>query len=91
MVVDRAVQARHAVGGIAVQAVPAAPHARVALEFCLRDRFGWWIVARKRLDYLSNATFRISRRSRVLARVILLGADHWTSLATSSVLRIGSR
>jgi hypothetical protein len=48
-------------------------------------------VARKRLDYLSNATFCISRRNRVLARVILLGANHWTPLATSSVLRIGNR
>ncbi len=91
IVIARAVHVRVTRRGIAVHAVPAAPDGRIALEFRLRDRFGWWIVARKRLDYLSNATFRVSRRSRVLARVILLGADHWTALATSSVLRIGRR
>ena len=91
IVVARAVHVRLTRRGIAVHAVPAAPYGRVALEYRLRDRFGWWIVARKRLDYLSNATFRISRRSRVLARVVLLGADHWTSLATSPAFHIGRR
>lgn len=91
IVITRAIHVRATRRGIAVHAVPAAPYGRIALEFRLRDRFGWWIVARKRLDYLSNATFPIHRRSRVLARVVLLGPDHWTPIAASPAIRVGHR
>ena len=67
-----------------VTVTPSDPHAVVVLQEHLRERFGWWPVARKRLDYVSTAAFRVRRPRRV--RVVLVDADGWTRLAISRVL-----
>jgi hypothetical protein len=89
LVIDRTLRLRTARRNVAVDVMPADPYALVELQFHLRDRFGWWPIAVKRLDYLSEATFRINHRSRVLARIVLHGSDHWTPLALSRAIDIG--
>jgi len=54
-----------------------------------RERFGWFPVQRKRLDYLSRAAFRVSRPATV--RVALVDKDGWTPLALSPPLHLKSR
>jgi plastocyanin len=68
---------------------PPNPGGRVSLQFKLRERFGWWTVARARLDRNSRASFRIRLRKRVPARVVLTQSDGWTALAISTVVRVG--
>jgi plastocyanin len=72
--------------GVAVKVVPKAPYGRVVLQRRLRERFGWWPIARKRLDYVSAARFRVARPARV--RVVLVDTDGWTPLATSRVIHL---
>ena len=54
----------------------------------LRERFGWWPVARARLDYRLAGAFRVQRPARV--RVVLVDKDGWTPLATSRVVTSAS-
>ncbi|HKP90474.1 MAG TPA: plastocyanin/azurin family copper-binding protein [Thermoleophilaceae bacterium] len=82
---DRTVKVRRTKRGLKVRVVPAAPYARIALELDLRDRFGWWPAKRRKLDYLSEASFRLRGRAR--ARVVLLADDGWTARAISRVVR----
>ena len=91
LVINRTVHVNVTRTGVSVSVSPSVPYALVALQYRLRDRFGWWIVAEKRLDYVSDAAFRIRRSSRVAARVVLLGRDHWTPLAISRVFHTGHR
>jgi hypothetical protein len=86
LVSDRRIKLRRTRHGIVVTVTPSDPYARVVLEARLRERFGWWPVARKRLDYLSQARFRLRRPARV--RAVLVDRDGWTPLATSRALRI---
>ena len=86
LVVDRQVHVRLVNGYLLVRVVPRAPHARVALDLYLRDRFGWWPARRTRLNSASRARFAIHRPVR--ARVALLGPDGWTALATSRIVRV---
>lgn len=88
LVSDREVHIRATRRGVAVSVSPRAPGARVMLQLRLRERFGWWTVSRKRLDYLSEASFRIARR-HARARVVLVDRDGWSSLATSAVVTRG--
>jgi plastocyanin len=74
-----------------VQLDPANPGARVSLQFKLRERFGWWTVARARLDVRSEARFTIRRRKPVWARVVLTQSDGWTILAASAGVRLHPR
>ncbi len=90
LVINRTLKVRVTRRGIAVKVSPSAPYRPIALEYRLRDRFGWWIVARKRLDYVSASTFRIHPRGPVTARVVLLGPDHWTPVAISRAVRVGA-
>jgi plastocyanin len=71
--------------------VPAQPRARVALQLRLRERFGWWTVASRRLDRSSQARFELTRRRPVRARVIVLGDDGVTVLASSSPVLVKPR
>jgi plastocyanin len=87
LVIERGVHLRATRRGVSVTVVPSAPYARVSLQLYLRNRFGWWPVTVTRLDYLSQASFRI--RGSVLARVALLDRDGWTPLALSRVVRVG--
>ena len=87
IVSDRKVLVRATRTGIAVTVVPALPYARIALQQDLRERFGWWTTKLTRLDYVSEASFRVARPARV--RVVLVDKDGWTALATSSELALG--
>jgi hypothetical protein len=81
---------RRRAGGslVSVSASPAAPGARVVLQLKLRERFGWWPVARARLDRRSRATFAVRGRRGAPARAVLVGPDWATPLSQSRVLRI---
>ena len=84
LVSDRRVAVRATRDGVAVSVTPSDPYGRVVLQQRLHERFGWWPVARKRLDYVSQARFRVARRARM--RVVLVDRDGWTPLAVSPVL-----
>jgi hypothetical protein len=83
---DRRVIVRARRGRVSVRVVPPAPYERINLELRLRERFGWWPAERKRLDYLSEASFRVRRGVR--ARVALVERDGWTHRALSAVVRV---
>jgi plastocyanin len=87
IVSDRKVLVRATRRGVAVTVTPALPYGRVLLEQDLRERFGWWPAQPTRLDYVSQASFRVARPARV--RVLLVANDGWTALATSAVLTLG--
>lgn len=73
---------------INVKAAPASPGTRVVLQLRLRERFGWWPVARARLDRRSSAQFRLRGQAGVPARVVSVGADWATVLSQSRVLKL---
>jgi plastocyanin len=87
IVSDRKIVLRATRTGVAVTVTPALPYARIVLEQRVRERFGWWPLTRTRLDYVSDASFRVKRPARV--RVLLVDKDGWTALATSSTLTLG--
>ena len=70
---------------------PLNPGAKVSLQLKLRERFGWWTVARARLDRRSDASFRVPGRERVRARVVLTRSDGWTPIAVSPAVRLRPR
>jgi plastocyanin len=72
--------------GLAVSVTPSAPYARILVEIYLRERFGWWPIAHRRLDYVSEAELRVRRAVRV--RVVLVDRDGWTPIATSRTVRL---
>jgi len=86
LVSDRRVKVRARHGRVSVTVTPSDPYAVVVLQERLRERFGWWPVARRHLDYVSSARFRVRRSVR--ARVVLVDDDGWTPLAISRVLVI---
>jgi plastocyanin len=91
LVVDRHVTARARRGAVTTHVTPAARGATVVLQLHLRNRFGWWPVARKRLDRHSRARFVVKGiEHRVRARVVLTLSDGATQLARSRVLRVRS-
>jgi plastocyanin len=73
---------------VGVSASPATPGARVVLQLKLRERFGWWPVARARLDRRSRARFAVRGRAGAAARVVLVGPDWATPLTLSPVLKL---
>jgi plastocyanin len=73
---------------INVKASPASPGARVVLQLRQRERFGWWPVARARLDGRSSAQFTVRGHPGVPARVVSVGADWATVLSHSRVLKL---
>ena len=83
---DRTVKVRRTGRGLAVTVVPSEPYGRIVLELKKRERFGWWPAKRKRLDYLSEASFRV--KGPVTARVELVDDDGWTPLAVSRKVRV---
>lgn len=88
---DLTAKVRRGKRGIAVvsaSATPATPGARVVLQLKLRERFGWWPVARARLDKRSRAAFRVRGHARTPARVVLVGPDWATPLSASRVLKL---
>jgi hypothetical protein len=61
----------------------------VVLQLHLRERFGWWPVARHRLGPHSTTTLRIRRGVRAPARVLLTLPDGATPLAASRLFHLG--
>jgi plastocyanin len=86
LVSDRKVLVNATRRRVSVRVVPPDPYAHVVLELKLRERFGWWPAVPARLDYLSEAHFRV--RGPVSARVALLDRDGWTPLAISRIVRM---
>jgi plastocyanin len=88
-----AVSSKRGSGGlrVGVKASPASPGARVVLQLKLRERFGWWPVARARLDKRSRASFTVRRYGGVPARVVMVGADWASPLSQSRVFRLARR
>ncbi|MEA2245935.1 MAG: hypothetical protein QOH46_464 [Solirubrobacteraceae bacterium] len=95
LVLDRRVAARAQTRGrnvvVSARVTPASPGTTVVLQLRLHERFGWWPVARARLNGASTARFAVRLGRRVPARVVLTLPDGATSLATSRTLRVGSR
>jgi plastocyanin len=85
----RKVRIRPTHTGVSVAVTPSAPYARILVEVYLRERFGWWPVATRRLDYVSEAEIRVRRPARV--RVVLVDRDGWTPIATSPAVRLARR
>jgi hypothetical protein len=85
-VTDRKVHVQATPSGLAVSVTPAAPYAPFLVEEYLRERFGWWPVARGVTDYVSEANVRVRRPARV--RIVLVDRDGWTPLATSREVRL---
>ena len=71
-----------------VKGTPASPGARVVLQLRLRERFGWWPVARARLDRRSRAQFTLRGHPGVPVRVVSVGADWASVLSDSRVLKL---
>jgi hypothetical protein len=92
-VLDHAVTvtARHrgAATTLRVAVAPAAPGQTVVLQLRLKDRFGWWPVARARLGARSTARFTLHRHASAPARVLLTLPDGATELARSRTVRVG--
>jgi plastocyanin len=82
----RVVHVRATRTGVSVRVTPSDPGGRLLLQIRQRRHFGWWPLARKRLDFLSEARFRVPHGGRV--RVRLVDRDAWTPLATSPVVRV---
>jgi plastocyanin len=90
LVSERKVHVHATRSGLAVSVTPAAPYAPYLVEVYLRERFGWWPVARGETNYVSEADVRVRRRpARV--RVVLVDRDGWTPLATSRAVRLRRR
>jgi hypothetical protein len=87
LVSERRVKLRATKRGVIATVTPAVPYARIMLQADLHERFGWWPIARAKLDYLSQASFRVHRPARV--RAVLVAKDGWTPLATSPVVVLG--
>ncbi|HZQ03398.1 MAG TPA: cupredoxin domain-containing protein [Gaiellaceae bacterium] len=89
LVSDRHVLVHPTRRGLSVTVSPSAPYAPFLVEVYLRDRFGWWPVARGHTDYVSEAEVRVRRPARV--RVVLVDRDGWTPLATSRSVTLERR
>jgi plastocyanin len=85
----RTVHVTRVAKGVSVEVTPSDPYATILVEVYRRERFGWWPVARRRLDYVSAAEVRVPRPARV--RVVLVDRDGWTPIATSRALTLASR
>jgi plastocyanin len=75
--------------GVTVEVTPSAPYAPILVEVYRRERFGWWPVAHRRLDYVSEAELRVPKGAQV--RVVLVDRDGWTPLATSRAVVVPRR
>jgi plastocyanin len=95
LVLDRKLAASERTRGrrvtVSASVAPASPGATVVLQLRLKDRFGWWPVARAKVDHHSRATFKLPLGHRYPARVVLTLADGATQLALSRTLHVGPR
>jgi plastocyanin len=95
LVLDRKIAATASARGRAVKVsarvAPASHGAPVVLQLKLPQHFGWWPVARAKLDHGSMARFSVRLAHRYRARVVLVQRDGATALAVSRTLRVGPR
>ena len=95
LVLDRRIAARAKSKGrsvkVSAQVTPASHGAPVALQLRLPQHFGWWPVARAKLDHHSMARFALKLAHRYPARVVLTLKDGATTLAVSRTLHVGPR
>jgi plastocyanin len=79
--------------GVTVSAhvAPASKGAPVVLQLRLPQHFGWWPVARAKLNGDSVARFSLRLAHRFPARVVLTLRDGATALAVSRTLHVGPR
>jgi plastocyanin len=95
LVLDRKVAATAGGRGHAVtvtaRVTPASHAAPVVLQLRLPQHFGWWPVARAKLDHHSVARFSLRLAHRYPARVVLTLRDGATALAASRTLHVGPR
>ena len=93
LVLDRTVTAKASTKArrATVDAVvtPASPGARVVLQFRIRERFGWWPVARAKAGRDGRARFVVPVGRKVPARVVLTLADGATVLAKTATFSLG--
>jgi plastocyanin len=75
--------------GVAVEVTPSAPYAPLLVEVYSRERFGWWPVAHRRLDYVSEAELSVPKGVQV--RIVLVDRDGWTPIATSRAVILRRR
>jgi plastocyanin len=95
VVLDRKLTASAAGHGrrvvVGATVAPASAGATVVLQLRLKERFGWWPVARVKLDHHSRARFTLRLGHRYAARVVLTLRDGATQLALSRTLHVGPR
>jgi len=75
--------------GVSVEVTPSAPYAPILVEVYRRERFGWWPIAHRRLDYVSEAALHVPRGVQV--RIVLVDRDGWTPIATSRAVVLRRR
>ena len=76
---------------VAATVAPASMGSPVVLQLRLPLHFGWWPVARAKLDHHSMARFALKLAHRYPARVVLTLSDGATALATSRTFHVGPR
>jgi plastocyanin len=95
LVLDRTLAASGRTRGrrvtVSASVAPASPGSTVVLQLHLKERFGWWPVARTKVDHHSRATFSLRLAHRYRARVVLTLADGATQLTQSRTLHVGPR
>jgi plastocyanin len=84
-------RAKHGRSRVTVSADPALPGGRIVVKLKLRERFGWWPVARARLNKRSRATLTIRGHAGTRLRAVLVGRDWATELSKSRTLRLPRR
>ena len=93
LVLDRKVAASAGGSGhgvtVSARVAPASKGAPVVLQLRLPQHFGWWPVARARLNADSVARFSVRLAHRYPARVVLTLRDGATALAVSRTLHVG--
>jgi hypothetical protein len=82
---------RRGIARLTVSSLRPQPGARVMVQGFLRERFGWWPLARGRLDSKARARFALRRKSARRLRAVLTKPDGWTPLAVSNVVRLPRR
>ena len=95
LVLDRKVKATAGGQGrgvrVSATVTPGSHGAPVVLQLKLPQHFGWWPVARAKLDHHSMASFSLRLAHRYPARVVLTQRDGATALAVSRTLHVGPR
>ena len=89
LVIDRHLSLTPSKHGVRVTITPPLPYGRLVLQRNTRERFGWFPVARKRLDYASRGAFTV--RAPATLRVELVDKDGWTPLAISPPVHLRAR